>query len=84
MVKSQVPDPEQSPDHPTNTEPASGVALRDIFVPEKYVLSQVTPQLIPEPETNPVPVPAFDTNKLLSFPPPPPPGGKAPVKYLLG
>jgi hypothetical protein len=55
--------PEQSPDHPVNTEEASGVAVRVMPVPVSKLARQLVPQLIPaglEP-TWPAPVPALET-----------------------
>jgi hypothetical protein len=47
MVTVQVPVPLQSPDHPTNVDPAAGVAVRVTEVPLLKIALHTEPQLIP-------------------------------------
>lgn len=56
--------PEQAPDQPANTDPDFGVAVRVVLVPLPNNSLQSVPHEIPVPVTNPVPVPAFATDRL--------------------
>ena len=61
--RTQVPVPEQSPDHPVKRDLVPGVAVSVTVVPFVNVATQVGPQLMPAGElvTVPVPGPLFDT-----------------------
>jgi len=66
MVKTQVPVPEQPPpDQPAKVEPDEGEAVKVMDVPAEIPdCEQVEPQEILPPETVPVPVPDFETERV--------------------
>ena len=59
----QLPVPEHAPVHPEKTEPLAEAAVSETDVPELADIEHVDPQKIPLPETVPVPVPLFETDK---------------------
>lgn len=63
IERTQVPVPEQSPDHPAKRDLVPGVAVSVTVVPFVKVATQVGPQLMPTGElvTVPVPGPLLDT-----------------------
>lgn len=56
--------PEQSPDQPVNTEPASGAAVSVTGVPIITIAEHIVGQLMPEPDTDPPPVPDRETESV--------------------
>ena len=60
-VTVQAPVPLHAPLQPVNVEPAAGVAVRVTAVPLVTDSTQSAPQLMPGPETVPVPAPALVT-----------------------
>jgi hypothetical protein len=63
-VTEQKPVPEQDPLQPEKVEPASAVGVREREVPEFTTSEQSDPQLIPAPETEPLPVPDLETERV--------------------
>jgi len=72
MVKVHVPVPVQSPLQPANVEPVEGVAVSVTELPSAKGAEHVAPQLMPAGllVTVPVPVPAFETVRVLVVPEP--------------
>jgi len=66
IVTRQVPVPEQAPLQPAKMAPAEGAAVNVTEAPEPNEAEQVAPQSIPagEEATVPVPVPAFETERV--------------------
>jgi hypothetical protein len=61
MLTLQPPFPLQSPSQPAKVDPGAGVAVSDAVEPFASVAEQVLGQLIPLPETDPLPEPPRPT-----------------------
>lgn len=63
IVRLHAPVPLHAPVHPPNVEPVAGVAVSETVVPSVYESEHVFPHETELPETVPVPVPDFDTER---------------------